>query len=519
MTKGSSMQLNKNKTGALIIIKKYMEEKFNVCVVGAGTAGMGVVYGLIKMLESNEFVKSGTLDVDTFKILLIERQTQIGGTAVNAWVQTWIEGINPPYFKEILGKLNVKEEDIMKSVLPPKYRKDKKSGNLYIESNKLRKEYEDFLEKHKNICVRTQTTISSVSLSTSRNNIIDSIEITDFESTKSTVKADYFIDSTGDGTLCRMAGASYYIGEDPYERFREDLMKGITSSEENLNEPSLFYNLGYEESPSDEKLLKKVHTVYKDTKTNKIYSPSYLSLGGYANRAFCNPMTGLGYTGYQCITNEYDTSFAECKKRILEHWKLVKLTLQDQSDKGKKDDIYCGGYNIGQRKCNYTNKHAPMLGIRESYRIKCRYMLRQSDLLEKIDSNDLKDYIACGSHDIDLHVKGNISHNSIDDFNKIIEPSGIPFRSLMPEGLDNVLIACRAYGASHIALSARRVNKDMAQLGWAAGCATILCIARGLEKYSDLYLHNNLISPHIEELQRITGFKSNVKEILEHYNK
>src|SRR5574344_2966473 len=369
-----------------------MENKFNVCIVGAGTAGMGVVYGLIKMLESTEFAESINLNADTFRILLIERQTQIGGTAVNAWVQTWIEGINPPYLKEILEKFKVSEDDINMSILPANYRSSQKSGNLYIESNELRKEYEDIIEKHKNICVKTSTNVSSVTVSNTNDSIIDSIEIIDLDGNKSIIKADYFIDSTGDGLLCRMAGAKYYFGEDPYERFNEDLMKGKNYSEEIMNEPSLFYKLGDDKSPSDAEYLNKAPNVYKDPTSNNIYCPSYLSTDGYANMAFCNPMNGLGYTGHQYIENGYIKSYEECINRVLEHWKLVKLTLQNESDKMKNDDTYYRGYQVGQRKWNYLNEIASMLGVRESYRIEGRSMLRQSDLLEKIDNNNLKAY-------------------------------------------------------------------------------------------------------------------------------
>ncbi len=45
----------------------------------------------------------------------------------------------------------------------------------------------------------------------------------------------------------------------------------------------------------------------------------------------------------------------------------------------------------------------------------------------------------------------------------------IPYRAVLPEGLDNVLIACRAYSASHDALALARMQRDMVNLGGAAG--------------------------------------------------
>jgi hypothetical protein len=108
-------------------------------------------------------------------------------------------------------------------------------------------------------------------------------------------------------------------------------------------------------------------------------------------------------------------------------------------------------------------------------------MLKQQDLAQKITGGDLKCYIAFSTYEIDFHVYGSISRQEVRAFNQNeLQPSGIPYGCLIPKTLNNVLIACRAFGASHIALAARRVNKDMAQLGWAAGHATRIALETDL---------------------------------------
>jgi hypothetical protein len=134
-------------------------------------------------------------------------------------------------------------------------------------------------------------------------------------------------------------------------------------------------------------------------------------------------------------------------------------------------------------------------------------MLNQNDLEKQISSSDLKSYIACGSHLLDLHVKGSLDAGEIGHFNsKCRRPSGIPYKCIVPKSLTNVLIACRAYGASHIALSACRVNKDMAQLGWAAGNAIRIMLDEKL---------SNTRQVDVAKLQSIgyTGFACNVKTL------
>ncbi len=56
---------------------------------------------------------------------------------------------------------------------------------------------------------------------------------------------------------------------------------------------------------------------------------------------------------------------------------------------------------------------------------------------------------------------------------------GIPYGSLLPEGLDNVLVAGKAYSASHDALAMARMQADVAQMGAAAGLAAALAAEAG----------------------------------------
>lgn len=55
--------------------------------------------------------------------------------------------------------------------------------------------------------------------------------------------------------------------------------------------------------------------------------------------------------------------------------------------------------------------------------------------------------------------------------------AAVPYRALLPRGLDNVLVACRAYAASHDALSLARMQRDMISLGASAGIAAALAAA------------------------------------------
>src|SRR5690606_38945231 len=59
------------------------------------------------------------------------------------------------------------------------------------------------------------------------------------------------------------------------------------------------------------------------------------------------------------------------------------------------------------------------------------------------------------------------------------QPYGVPFRSLIPKGFRNLLIASRAAGFSSLAASSCRPTRTMMQLGQAAGTAAWLAQKRG----------------------------------------
>lgn len=471
------------------------EKKWNVCILGTGTAGMAAAYALANYRLSNG---------EKVNVILVEPYATLGGTAVNAWVQTWIEGINPPYLEKILMEYGYKPEEIRKSILPARFGG---GGNLLLNHEKLAEQYRRDMDAAQNVTVLTGHwfgDIKSVTCEGGKQKI-HVITVKDKDGNCMDIEADFFIDSSGDGVLCRAAGVDYYIGEDPYSRFNEDLMpKNDQYDETSLNEPSLFYRvLPPEKSQSDNEFLGSIETVYE--KDGKVVKPDYIDSDGYANQRFCNPMTGLGMTGYECL-GKPEWAYKTAVNRFLEHWKFVKTTLQQRYNDGMSGSYR--GYPVNQRLWNYTGEFAPMLGIRESYRIKCEYMLRQNDLTELIDPNNLKDYIACGSHTIDFHITQNIDRRKVTLFNKSIKPSGIPYRCMIPLGVKNVLIACRAYGASHIALAARRLNKDMAQLGWAAGFAVRECMEGNLD---DVRLVD------VTQIQKKSGFKENVQRLMDKY--
>jgi hypothetical protein len=112
-----------------------------------------------------------------------------------------------------------------------------------------------------------------------------------------------------------------------------------------------------------------------------------------------------------------------------------------------------------------------MLGIRESYRLKARYVLTQHDLAAGLDDQTHADIIAVADHPCDIHGAGG-------HLKTIHQAYGIPYRCLIPAGAcENLLVACRGSGFSKIAASSCRLQRTMIQLGHAAGAAAAMTVA------------------------------------------
>lgn len=108
------------------------------------------------------------------------------------------------------------------------------------------------------------------------------------------------------------------------------------------------------------------------------------------------------------------------------------------------------------------------LGIRESCHVKGDYLLTAEDLLQ---GKPFPDAIALGAYHLDVHAP---DHPGIDSGMPPIYQ--IPYASLLPAGVEGVLIAGRAFSATQLAQASTRVIPIAAATGQAAGIAASLAI-------------------------------------------
>jgi hypothetical protein len=129
-------------------------------------------------------------------------------------------------------------------------------------------------------------------------------------------------------------------------------------------------------------------------------------------------------------------------------------------------------YVPGMENC-YMISTAALLGTRESRRIVGEMMLTDEDILAR---REWPDAICYGSFFIDVH---NCTGPGMDDEVYRPEPGfryQIPYRTLVPREVDNLLVAGRCISVNHRALGSTRVMPQCGALGEAAGLAAALSI-------------------------------------------
>lgn len=116
---------------------------------------------------------------------------------------------------------------------------------------------------------------------------------------------------------------------------------------------------------------------------------------------------------------------------------------------------------------------APMLGVRESRRIVGDFVLKGADM--KLSARHADDIFLSGNR-FDTHVGSKVVYEST----KGDDPYGVPYRILLPQKVDNLLVAGRCASGDQECMAAIRVIPPCFAMGQAAGTAAALCVRDGV---------------------------------------
>ncbi len=115
---------------------------------------------------------------------------------------------------------------------------------------------------------------------------------------------------------------------------------------------------------------------------------------------------------------------------------------------------------------------APILGVRESRRIVGDYTITEDDLAAGAHFEDDLTTVTFG---VDIHQPDKASQKCVG-----VRPYGIPYRALIPKGIEGLLVAGRCISGTSVAMASYRVTGDCGAMGEAAGCAAAEAALRGV---------------------------------------
>jgi hypothetical protein len=123
---------------------------------------------------------------------------------------------------------------------------------------------------------------------------------------------------------------------------------------------------------------------------------------------------------------------------------------------------------------SYIVEIAPQLGIRETRRITGEYSLTEADIL---GCADFSDTIGVQGWPVEQHAEGRVDWRFQNFGSRGY--NHLPYRMIVPKGIDNLLVAGRCASMTHDGQSAARVSGPCFVMGQAAGVAASLALGAG----------------------------------------
>ena len=405
-------------------------KRYDVAVIGGGFAGSAAALAAAR---------------EGAKVLLVEKSNALGGAPINCLVNpfmpysTKIDGVRTPLSQGLFTTICTR----LKAKGGMRYATLHEEG-LKCVLNEMMEEYGVDLLYHAYIfkAEKEGNRISSVSVAT--------------KSGELRIEADYFIDATGDAQLTYLSGCPTILG-----RPGDNLCQPMT----------LCFRLGNVDVKRFEASNRRMQAAYKKS----------LAKGKFMNPRedilfFKTPIHNVLHFNTTRIvkknpTDALDVTAAEilARKQVYEIYDFMKKNADGLED-------------------SFLMMTAAEIGVRESRMVVGEYVLTEADCraFKKFD-----DSIAACNYDIDIHNPegSGTSHYYFPEG----EYYTIPYRSLVPKDMENLLVAGRCISSDHGAQASYRIMPTVCSIGEAAGCAAGLAVKQ----------NKNVIGLDVGELQAL----------------
>ncbi|MBN2713838.1 MAG: FAD-dependent oxidoreductase [Planctomycetes bacterium] len=268
------------------------------------------------------------------------------------------------------------------------------------------------------------------------------------------------IDCTGDGDVGYSAGCPYEIGRPSDSKCQPvTLMFTIGGVDwERVEE----FKRDYKKQYPEDNVWWKLEGVYKKAIENGDMRPFQTGNMGWWWTNTRPDWVGVNFTHVIYI----DTTKAE---------DLTRATMEGREQCYETIEVY-RKYIPGMENC-YMISTPNTVGLRESRRIMGEYIMNENEVKGQATYDDA---IAYGSFFVDIHC---IDGPGMDP--TIWRPGSgfkyqIPYRILVPQKVDNLMVAGRCVSCTHVALGSLRVMVPCIAEGEAAGIASAISIDDGV---------------------------------------
>lgn len=393
----------------------------DVLVLGSGPAGFSAAY---------QAAKNGA------KVILVEQCGDVGGISTTGLMSHWTGSCNSPLYYELLHKSAEKNEGEYKNKI-----------TTSIDPEKLKTLY---LETLDDVGVKIMLYTFAVDAICDGDKVLGATVVN--KSGITDIYANVTVDATGDGDIAAKAGAEFILGRENDNKMQPaTLMFKVAGvdCERAAFIPS--FETTFDTPKGELQTLAKQHIPYPagHILTYKTTLPGVVT---------CNMTNATDIDG--TCADDLTKATIICRRQM--------------------DDIvkYLREFVPGYENC-FVISSASLIGIRETRHFKGKYTITEEDI---VNARVFDDYVVKDAYfNFDVH---NITGSGLDKTgvqNNFKQKNGytIPYRCLLPEIKENLLLCGRNISGTHMAHSNFRAMPICVGTGVAAGAAASIASKTG----------------------------------------
>lgn len=401
---------------------KLFKEYTDVLVLGSGPSGFAAAYSA---------AKQGA------KVIIVEQSGEIGGMSTSGLMSHWAGSCGSKLFNEILKRSARQNEGTQKGEI-----------TKLIDPENLKTLYFEML---------SEVGCKILLYTFAQDAICDGDKVLGAsvynKSGKTEIYANTIIDATGDGDIAAASGAEFVLGRESDNKMQPATMMfkigGVDYKKAVFLES---FESTYQTENGELQALAKQYIPHPagHILTYKTTLPGIVT---------CNMTNAINIDGTN--TDDLTNATITCREQL------------------KKIITYLRDFVPGYSQC-FLLDSASFIGIRETRHFKGEYTITQDDIY---NAKIFDDYVVKDAYfNFDVH---NLTGSSLDKSGvqlNFAQTKGytIPYRCMLPEKKENLLLCGRNISGTHIAHSNFRVMPICVGIGEAAGVAAAIASKKGI---------------------------------------